>query len=90
MGHPLLSFDLFNNFLETNTMTTTPFKPGVASGDALQALFQLAKARQFAIPAVNVINTSTVNAVIETAQELNRRPSFSSPMGAHSSTLAKA
>ncbi len=70
MGHPLLSFDLFNNFLETNTMTTTPFKPGVASGDALQALFQLAKARQFAIPAVNVINTSTVNAVIETAQEL--------------------
>jgi fructose-bisphosphate aldolase class II len=70
VGHPLLSFDLFNNFLETNTMTTTPFKPGVASGDALQALFQLAKARQFAIPAVNVINTSTVNAVIETAQEL--------------------
>jgi hypothetical protein len=30
----------------------------------------VAKARQFAIPAVNVINTSTVNAVIETAQEL--------------------
>ena len=52
-------------------MSTSQFKPGVARGDDLQALFQLAKAKQFAIPAVNVINTSTVNAVIETAKELN-------------------
>ncbi len=51
-------------------MTTTQIRAGVATGDALQALFELAKARQFALPAVNVIGTSTVNAVIETAAEL--------------------
>ena len=52
-------------------MNTTQIKPGVATGDNLQALFDLARAKNFAIPAVNVINTSTVNAVIETAKELN-------------------
>jgi fructose-bisphosphate aldolase class II len=45
-------------------------KPGVVTGDALQALFALAKQEKFALPAVNVINTSTVNAVMETAAEL--------------------
>ncbi|MEF8700227.1 MAG: class II fructose-bisphosphate aldolase [Candidatus Accumulibacter sp. UW26] len=52
-------------------MSSTQIQPGVASGDALQAVFELAKAKQFALPAVNVINTSTVNAVMETAKELN-------------------
>ncbi len=52
-------------------MNAKSFKPGVATGDDLQALFRFAKERQFAMPAVNVINTSTVNAVIETAKELN-------------------
>jgi fructose-bisphosphate aldolase class II len=52
-------------------MNATKVKPGVAAGDDLQALFQLAKEKQFAMPAVNVINTSTVNAVIETAREVN-------------------
>jgi len=51
-------------------MSVSPLAPGVATGDACQALFALAKARQFALPAVNVINTSTVNAVIETARDL--------------------
>jgi fructose-bisphosphate aldolase class II len=51
-------------------MSAIPLKPGVATGDACQALFALAKAQQFALPAVNVINTSTVNAVIETARDL--------------------
>jgi fructose-bisphosphate aldolase class II len=52
-------------------MKNMSFKPGVVTGDDLQSLFGLAKERKFAIPAVNVINTSTVNAVIETAKELN-------------------
>ena len=52
-------------------MSETHIHPGVVSGNACQALFALAKARQFALPAVNVINTSTVNAVMETARELN-------------------
>ena len=52
-------------------MNAKGIKPGVASGDQLQAIFDLAKEKQFALPAVNVINTSTVNGVIETAAELN-------------------
>ncbi len=45
-------------------------KPGVIAGDDLQALFALAKAGHFALPAINVINTSTVNAVMEAAAEI--------------------
>ncbi len=52
-------------------MSASQIKPGVATGDELQAIFELAKTRQFALPAVNVINTSTVNAVMEAAAELN-------------------
>lgn len=47
------------------------FKPGVLSGDEVQRLFQYAKAKGFAMPAINVVNTSTVNAVMETAAKLN-------------------
>lgn len=45
--------------------------PGVASGDQVQAIFQWAKEKKFALPAVNVTGSSTVNAVIETAAKLN-------------------
>ena len=51
-------------------MNAPQFKPGVVSGDDLQALFAFAKANKFALPAVNVINTSTVNAILETAAEI--------------------
>lgn len=44
---------------------------GVATGDSVQAIFQLAKEKQFALPAVNVTSTSTVNAVMEVAASLN-------------------
>lgn len=37
----------------------------------MQAIFQLAKEKQFALPAVNVTSTSTVNAVMEVAASLN-------------------
>ena len=46
-------------------------KPGVATGDEVQAIFKLAKEKQFALPAVNVIGSSSVNAVLETAKALN-------------------
>lgn len=74
MGHIKNPFhpDLMNlNLQQKETMTASQVKPGVASGDDLQALFALAKQKKFAMPAVNVINTSTVNAVMETARELN-------------------
>ena len=46
-------------------------KPGVASGDEVQAIFTFAKEQKFALPAINVTTTSTVNAVMETAAKLN-------------------
>lgn len=45
-------------------------KPGVATGDEVQQIFKYAKAKGFALPAVNVIGSDTVNAVLETAAEL--------------------
>ena len=46
-------------------------KPGVATGDQVQEIFAYAKKNGFALPAVNVIGSDTVNAVIETAANLN-------------------
>jgi fructose-bisphosphate aldolase class II len=46
-------------------------KPGVASGDEVQAIFKYAKEKSFALPAVNVTGSSSVNAVMETAAKLN-------------------
>lgn len=46
-------------------------KPGVATGDEVQKIFKLAKEKSFALPAVNVTNTSTVNAVMEAASMMN-------------------
>jgi len=46
-------------------------KPGVVTGDDLQFIFKVAKEKGFAIPAVNVVGSSTVNAVIEAAKNVN-------------------
>ena len=46
-------------------------KPGVVSGDDVQKVLAIAKKNQFAIPAVNVVSTDSVNAVLEAAKEMN-------------------
>jgi fructose-bisphosphate aldolase class II len=46
-------------------------KPGVVSGEDLQKVFAIAKENQFAIPAVNVVGTDSVNAIMEAAREIN-------------------
>ncbi len=46
-------------------------KPGVATGDEVQAIFKYAKEKGFALPAVNVIGSNTINSVMETAAKLN-------------------
>ncbi|MEK6509487.1 class II fructose-bisphosphate aldolase [Myroides sp. C4067] len=46
-------------------------KPGVAFGDQVQEIFRYAKEKGFALPAVNVTSSSTINAVLETAAKLN-------------------
>ncbi len=47
------------------------FKAGVATGNEVSDIFQYAKENQFALPAVNVISSSSANAVMETAARLN-------------------
>jgi fructose-bisphosphate aldolase class II len=46
-------------------------KPGVATGDQVQEIFNYAKSKGFALPAVNVIGSDTINGVLETAAKLN-------------------
>jgi len=46
-------------------------KPGVVTGSDLQFIFKVAKEAGFAIPAVNVVGSSTVNAVMEAAVVAN-------------------
>lgn len=46
-------------------------KPGVVTGADLQYIFKVAKESGFAIPAVNVVGSSTVNAVMEAAKVAN-------------------
>ncbi|MBN2893106.1 MAG: class II fructose-bisphosphate aldolase [Bacteroidales bacterium] len=44
---------------------------GVIYGDKLKQLFKIAKENNFAIPAVNVVGTDSVNAAIEAAKDMN-------------------
>jgi fructose-bisphosphate aldolase class II len=46
-------------------------KPGVITGEDLKKVFHIAKENQFAIPAVNVVSSGSVNAVMEAARAVN-------------------
>lgn len=46
-------------------------KPGVIFGDDVQKLFEIAKQEGFALPAVNVVNTDSINGVLEAAKVVN-------------------
>ena len=46
-------------------------KPGVLTGDQVQAVFKHAKENSYALPAINVIGSNSINAVLETAASLN-------------------
>lgn len=45
-------------------------KPGVATGREVQEIFKYAKEKGFALPAVNVVGSSSINGVLETAAKL--------------------
>ncbi|MDP1622807.1 MAG: class II fructose-bisphosphate aldolase [Bacteroidales bacterium] len=45
--------------------------PGVATGQAVQEIFRIAKDQKFALPAVNVVGSDSVNAVLEAAKAVN-------------------
>ena len=42
-------------------------KPGVVTGDDIQKIFEYAKENEFALPAVNVVGTNSINSVLEAA-----------------------
>ncbi len=46
-------------------------KPGVVFGDDIQKLFEIAKEEGFALPAVNVVGTDSINGVLEAAKLVN-------------------
>ena len=52
-------------------MINAKLKPGVIFGSQLKELYDYANSEGFAIPAVNVIGTNTINAVLETARDVN-------------------
>jgi fructose-bisphosphate aldolase, class II len=45
--------------------------PGVATGKDVQEIFRIAKQNKFALPAVNVVGTNSVNGVLEAAHVVN-------------------
>lgn len=47
------------------------FRAGVLFGDEVDAVYADAKENGYALPAVNVVSTSTVNSVLETAAKVN-------------------
>ena len=45
--------------------------PGVVTGANIKTIYRIAKENHFALPAVNVVGTNSVNAVLEAAREVN-------------------
>jgi len=45
-------------------------KPGVLFGDDVRKVYEYAKANEFALPAVNVVGTDSINAVLEAARDV--------------------
>ncbi|RMD72109.1 MAG: class II fructose-bisphosphate aldolase, partial [Bacteroidetes bacterium] len=53
-----------------STATKTRFRPGVLHGDEVTELLNYANEHNFALPAVNVVGTNSINAVLETARDV--------------------
>ncbi len=47
------------------------FAPGVVTGEGVSEIFRHANENDYALPAVNVVGTNSVNAVLETAKAVN-------------------
>ena len=61
--HPLI--------FSTMSETATQFKAGVVTGQGVSDIFRHANQNDYALPAVNVVGTNSVNAVLETAKAVN-------------------
>ena len=51
--------------------TATKIGAGVITGDGVQEVFRVAKEQKFALPAVNVVSTNSINGVLEAAVDVN-------------------
>ncbi len=66
------SLFLLNTLIGKLVITTNrKFRPGVLHGQEVQDLLDFANEKNFALPAVNVVGTNTVNAALETARDVN-------------------
>ena len=54
-----------------STKISDKIRPGVVTGDDVQYIFKIAKQEKFAIPAVNVVGSDSINAAMEAAKEVN-------------------
>jgi fructose-bisphosphate aldolase class II len=54
-----------------STKVLDAVKPGVLFGDDVAKVFQIAKENKFALPAVNVVGTDSINGVLEAAAGVN-------------------
>jgi fructose-bisphosphate aldolase class II len=52
-------------------MSQNLIKPGVVTGEALNQLLRNANENDYALPAVNVVGTNSINAVLEAAKNVN-------------------
>ncbi len=52
-------------------MSDSQIQPGVVYGEALDSLLRNANENNYALPAVNVVGTNSINAVLETAAAVN-------------------
>ncbi len=46
-------------------------KPGVITGNDVQEVFRIARENEFALPAVNCVNSDSINGILEAAKEVN-------------------
>ncbi|MEJ2595193.1 MAG: class II fructose-bisphosphate aldolase [bacterium] len=53
------------------TKISERIEPGVVTGDDVQFIFKVAREQSFALPAVNVVGTNSINAVLEAAAKVN-------------------
>ena len=61
------AYRLCNYVVMSHGMSARKF----TTGREVQKIFKLAKEKGFALPAVNVIGSNTINSVLETAKALN-------------------
>ena len=52
-------------------MSDFSLKPGVVTGEGYKTLVEAAKAGGYALPAVNVVGTNSINACMEAAARAN-------------------